>query len=199
VLFDSLRTSLENVSHTLTVILDKKPGDPAHFTEMPGVRIVDVLETVGACGSDSASFRAAMAVAKNLDGIIVFLEDDYVCTPDWHLVQEGLRFGDYVTLYDHPDKYEPQYEGIPCTVHKGKYRHWRTTPSTTNSYAMTSATLKRDWDIHAEYCKGSGITLDHPKFLALWQHGRRLVSCIPSAWSHEEVGMSVDVYVCSTK
>ena len=185
--------------HTLTVILDKKPGDPAHFTEMPGVRIVDVFETVGECGSDAVSFRAALAVAKKLDGIIVFLEDDYAVTPEWHLIAEGLRFGDYVTLYDHPDKYQAMYENLPCTLFKGATRHWRTTPSTTNSYAMTSATLRRDIKIHELYCNEycGGITLDHPKFLELWKEGRKLVSCIPSAWSHEEIGMSVDLVVCS--
>jgi hypothetical protein len=91
------------------------------------------------------------------------------------------------------------YAGLPCTLYKGSSRHWRTTPSTTNSYAMTSSTLHRDIKIHTEYCKGSGVTLDHPKFLALWQAGRRLVSCIPSAWSHEENGMAVDLFVSSTK
>ncbi len=139
-------------------------------------------------GSESQSFKACLELAKTFprDDTVVFLEDDYRVSPNWlPLVREGLEVAKYVTLYDHPDKYT---QDLVSRVYCKPLRHWRTTPSTTNSFATKVSTLIDDMDIHVQYSSGP-VTNDHGKFLHLWSIGRSLVSCMPSAWSHEEDGM----------
>ena len=171
----------------VTVFLDKKEGD-RHFTESSRAFIHSEH-----CGSEAKSFTQLIQyiLKQNFSSqdILVILEDDYKVLPNWHLlIEEGLGFGDYVSLYDHPDKYTPLYDKLQSLLFKGE-RHWRTTPSTTNSYAMRMKTLAEDVHIHLEYSANVNVTRDHEKFLALWQEKKTLVSCIPSAWSHEELGM----------
>ena len=194
------KTLLENSSESssFTVILDTKATDPLHFTQkIDGMHAVTIKQ--GAFGSDAASFRQVLYhVMEKMDqwsddDVVCFLEDDYLVSSDWiSLVREGLSISDYVTLYDHPDKYSDLYKNIPCLLFKLR-RYWRTTPSTTNSYAMKLSTLKRDLAIHFKSCEGNGVTRDHAKFLELWASGYKLVSCIPSAWSHEEQEMAVEI------
>jgi len=44
--------------------------------------------------------------------IIYFCEDDYLHLPiSPQLIKEGMKRSDYVSLYDHPDKYTFQYNG----------------------------------------------------------------------------------------
>jgi hypothetical protein len=186
-----LRNSGES---TITVVLDRQETDPIHFTQ----KVKGITLKQRPYGSDAASFRALLYLVLESewsdDDIVCFLEDDYLVSKHWvSLVREGLDISDYVTLYDHPDKYSELYRNIPCMLFKQAQRHWRTTPSTTNSYAMKVRTLKRDIAIHFKSCEGNGITQDHGKFLELWANGFKLVSCIPSAWSHEEQGMAVPI------
>ena len=59
--------------------------------------------------SGARSFNLALDHALKLDSssVIYFVEDDYIHLPESdRILIEGLRLGaDYVTLYDHPDKY----------------------------------------------------------------------------------------------
>jgi hypothetical protein len=127
------------------------------------------------------------------EDIVVFLEDDYLFNKNWiQYIKEGLQFADYVTLYDHPDKYTNMYSTLVSKLFKGTI-HWRTTPSTTNSYACLIKTLRDDYDIHWSFCQGNGVTLDHQKFLSLWKLGKSLISSIPAFWSHEEMFMQCKV------
>ena len=179
--------------HTLIVLLDKKPDDPQHFVQQYPVRI-----ECGAMGSESLSFLKALDIARTEpwddNDTIVFLEDDYAVSPLWnYFLREGLDFADYVSLYDHPDKYSLSYASVPCILYKGIRKHWRTTPSTTNSYACKRLTLLKDFNIHSKFSENVPVTNDHGKFLDLWANGRSLVTCIPSAWSHEEIFMNVSV------
>lgn len=191
ILFKQLLKSLESVTHTLVVLLDKKPDDPRHFVQDYPVRI-----ECGAMGSESLSFLKALDLARTEawddNDTIVFLEDDYAVTPLWtYFIYEGLFFADYVSLYDHPDKYSESYAKVPSIIYKGLRKHWRTSPSTTNSYACKRHTLIKDMKIHTAFSENVSVTNDHGKFLELWAHGRSLVTCIPSAWSHEEKFMNV--------
>lgn len=81
-----------------------------------------------------------------------FLEDDYLHRGDsLKVLLEGLEIADYVTLYDHPDKY---YHGVNPRVTKiGAERsyvfltrssHWKTTNSTTMSFAARLRVLVKD-------------------------------------------------------
>jgi len=182
-----------------TVFLDKKPNE-AHFTESIFVEHVTKSNpsmpftiVTKECGSEASSYTALMNHIRdqNYDekDIIVIIEDDYKVQSNWtNLLKDGLQFGSYVSLYDHPDKYTIAYKDLQVKIYKG-LRHWRTSPSTTNSFAVRVKTLLEDMEVHLNYSKGVTVTNDHSKFLFLWSKQRSLVTCIPGAWSHEELKM----------
>ena len=190
-LFNAFMTTLTN--ETVHIVLDAKPGEPHFLYDTTNPLIVRNL------GSDGASMRFCLELASKLIGTVVFLEDDYAVAPGWQaLVEDGLQFGSYVSLYDHPDKYSAAYKGLPSQIYKGS-RHWRTVPSTTNSFAVRASTLMDDMEIHLQYAdmdgqlKMQGRPSDHEKFLTLWTRGRQMLTCMPGAWSHEEMAMQTDV------
>ena len=102
-----------------------------------------------------------------------------------------LEGADYYTLYDHPDKYYLQmYENLQSKIIATPSVHWRTTPSTTNTYACKFKTLKQHFPIHVQYCDlVEKWTKDHDKFTHLWNEGSNLVSCIPGYSTHVEGNM----------
>ena len=98
---------------------------------------------------------------------------------------------DYYTLYDHPDKYWlPMYDDLTSKIIATPSTHWRTTPSTTNTYACTYETLMKHFDTHVKYCDLiEKWTKDHDKFTDLWNQGSNLISCIPGYSAHVEANM----------
>lgn len=183
----------------LIVILDTANANQnLHFTEeIQKTSTFKFIIHKKQLGNEKASFYETLQYIKsqNLkeEDIVVFLEDDYLIDKNkkWiFFIQEGLQFGDYVTLYDHPDKYSFVYKNLISKVYKGPLSHWRTTPSTTNSYATKGKTLLEDFHIHSKYSEGNGVTNDHEKFLTLWNNNKSLVSSIPALWSHEEQYMT---------
>lgn len=149
-------------------------------------------------GNDAQSFLNVLnyVVEQNYndEDIIYFLEDDYLHKPGWvNILIEGFEYigADYYTLYDHPDKYYlPMYDELQSKIIATPSVHWRTTPSTTNTYACKFGTLKKHLDIHIQYCDlVAKWTKDHDKFTHLWKIGSNLISCIPGYSSHIETNM----------
>ena len=149
-------------------------------------------------GNDSQSFLNVLNhIIKqdyNDEDIIYLLEDDYLHKPGWvDILIEGFEYigADYYTLYDHPDKYYlPMYESLQSKIIATPSAHWRTTPSTTNTYACKFKTLKEHFDIHIQYCDlVDKWVKDHDKFTHLWNMGSNLISCIPGYSSHVEGNM----------
>ena len=158
-------------------------------------------------GSNGACFRLQLSLADQIpDNEIVFLhEDDYLYRPhavdteDFKLnnllIREGLERSDYVSLYDHPDKYlspreggNPlisiegvEYTGIFLTAHS----HWKYTNSTTLTFAAKKETLIEDRVTWLKHCSGRHPN-DFDAFLELGKQGRRLATCIPGNASNTE-------------
>jgi hypothetical protein len=125
------------------------------------------------------------------DAIIYLLEDDYLHIPGWTCaLREAFdsNLAPYVTLYDHSDKYKhPMYKNLKSEIFVTESSHWRTTPSTTNTYAMLYKTLLSNKDTHLRFSDTNvGYTFDHDKFLHLASIGQRLVSSIPGLSTHVE-------------
>jgi hypothetical protein len=145
-------------------------------------------------GSETASFLFMLdyVMGKKLkEGTIVyFLEDDYLHLPNWvSILREAFTLPgiDYVTLYDHKDKYFfPQYQQLTSRLFHTTSCHWRTTPSTTNTYAMLFGTLEKHLSFHREFSLNRAITADHDKFSALGAQGAVLISSIPGFSTHAE-------------
>lgn len=149
-------------------------------------------------GNDAQSFLNVLNYVIKCDyddeDIIYFLEDDYLHKIGWvDIMLEGFEYigADYYTLYDHPDKYYlPMYTNLQSKIIATPSIHWRTTPSTTNTYACKFKTLKQHFDIHVKYCDlEAKWTKDHDKFTELWQAGSNLISCIPGYSTHVEGNM----------
>jgi hypothetical protein len=183
-----LATKDENTG--LTVFFD---GDPSgHFVSKYGVPTV-VLED-GRSGARSLRGLYQYINTLNLspDTIVYIVEDDFMHRPGWCKVlreafcamePKGLKV-DYVTLYDHLDKYYlPMYEQLVARIGYTPSVHWRTIPSTVNTAACLFSTFKQDFPILHKWCCIDEIhPYDHNKFLELGSCGRVLVSCMP-AWS----------------
>ena len=146
-------------------------------------------------GNDAKSFLNLLehVYNQNIDDntILYFLEDDYIHQSGWtNILREGFEYIgiDYITLYDHNDKYFlPMYDELQSKVIATPSIHWRTVPSTTNTYAMLAKTFKMHYNIHKVYCDlEKGYTRDHDKFLKLWNEGSHLISCIPGYSTHCE-------------
>ena len=154
-IFDSLISTLdERVEYT--AFHDSGNGElENHFLNN---RVVNKISQKG--GNDAQSFLNLLnyVIEQNYndEDIIYFLEDDYLHKPGWvDILLEGFEYigADYYTLYDHPDKYYlPMYEDLQSKIIVTPSIHWRTIPSTTNTYACKFKILKQHFDIHIQYC-----------------------------------------------
>ena len=110
------------------------------------------------------------------DDNIYLLEDDYLHLPNSReAILEGLEIADYVTLYDHPDMYRHDGKGDNPFVHGDlpkssiyltAHTHWRSTISTTMTFAAKARTLIEDRDVFIKFCTGK-IPADFGIFVTL--------------------------------
>ena len=146
-------------------------------------------------GHGAGTFNLALDAALKLsdDTAVYFLENDYLHKPmSDQILLEGLELGaDYVSLYDHPDKYidgaNPFVEGGGeiTRVMLSKSCHWKFTNSTTMTFASTVSTLIEDEELLRSYTKGS-YPRDFDMFIELRSRNRSLVTPIPGYATHGE-------------
>ena len=160
--------------------------------------------------SNGACFRYQLDYCLTLpkDEIVLFQEDDYLYKPShWpyeqaqnityaSLITDCLKMADYVSFYDHPDKYiAPALGGNPFIDKNGventgvfltKNSHWKYTNSTTCTFATTVKTIQKDINVWKTFCPG-----DHPhdyqSFVALGLKGRKLATSIPGKSTHCDI------------
>lgn len=158
-------------------------------------------------GNGAGTFTLAynMALKEPDDTIIYFVENDYLHKPNSKkILLEGFTLlSDYVTLYDHPDKYiSREYGGNKfcdggaevTRVYKSDTTHWKLTNSTTMTFAARVSTLKDDESIirkftcgiHPENGKITGHPYDFSMFIELNKKGKALISPLPGYSTHGE-------------
>jgi hypothetical protein len=142
-------------------------------------------------GSDCNSYFYSWHYAKSLNigdkDLIYIAENDYAYVHGWiHKIKElfdAYEDLDYVTLYDHNDKYNPiMYPNLATYLFITKSHHWRITPSTTGSVIFGKRILDEDFDIHSVNCSDFG----RYEFLRT-NRNRNVLSPIPSLATHCEV------------
>jgi hypothetical protein len=149
-------------------------------------------------GHGAGTFNLALdyALTLNDDETVYFLENDYLHKPEADkILEDGLELGfNYVTTYDHPDKYLNPFEGgnpycsgrsEETRLYLGKYCHWKITNSTTMTFASKVKTLKQDEDILRHWTKGTHPH-DFEMFVQLKATGKRLASSVPGYSTHGE-------------
>jgi hypothetical protein len=119
---------------------------------------------------------------------VYFLENDYLHDPRWiscleELINSQIPF-DYVSLYDHPDKYlysdsfHDMHQKLVSKIFFTKTVHWRTTPSSCASFITSMENFRKDIPILK-----MGL-MDHLMFDELGKLGKIMVSPIPSLSTH---------------
>jgi len=155
-------------------------------------------------GSSAAGFRIVLMKAlvdmkskyDHSGEVVYFIEDDYAHLKDSRKVLlEGIKRADYVTLYNHPDKYIPASQGgNPLIGDDGAEdtkvlvtdsSYWMMTNSTTMSFATTIDILKQDKDVWLKFTEGA-YPQDMQIFLELRRRGRTLIQPIPTMATHCE-------------
>jgi hypothetical protein len=130
------------------------------------------------------------------DQVIYFVEDDYLHLPgSREVLLEGIGVADYVSLYDHKDKYinanaggpNPfiEYGGELTRVVRTSSTHWKLSNSTTMTFATTVKVLREDqyiWNSHTQ----ESYPNEFQAFLQLARKSRRLVTPVPSYATHCE-------------
>lgn len=172
----------------LTFFLDGKKED--HFLREEKQHKVIEVEA----GSEAVSFLKLLDYVEGLqlspDIIVYFLEDDYLHRPGWtSVLLEAFEIPgvDYATLYDHRDKYFfPEYKDLTSRLFATRSCHWRTVPSTTQTFAVRVQTLMEHLSIHKKFSEKRKISADHAKFCQLQKRGAILVSSIPGYSTHGE-------------
>jgi hypothetical protein len=148
-------------------------------------------------GHGAGTFNIALTEALGYDDnkIVYFIENDYLHRPNsMKLIEEGLEIGDYVTLYDHPDKYiNGDVGGNPYITENSEITrvmltesvHWKITNSTTMTFAAKVKTLRQDEQVLRHYTSES-YPRDFHMFIDLHSKGRQLLSSIPGYSTHGE-------------
>ena len=151
-------------------------------------------------GHGAGTFNLALDKALTFDDeeIVYFLENDYLHKENYDIIlQEAFTCGaDYVTLYDHPDKYIPgsrggnphvdEDGGEYTKVYVSKSCHWKLTNSTTMTFAAKVKTLKEDEDILRKWTS-EAYPDEFKMFLELRDKGRALLSSLPGYSTHGEI------------
>lgn len=142
---------------------------------------------------NSGSFLYAMDIAIQFpeDEPVYIVEDDYLHLPKARkCLLEGLEQADYVSLYDHADKYMAKSPnplvtggGENTKVILTKSTHWKFTNSTTMTFAAKAGILKADQQIFRHYCADK-IPLDYFIFRKLAENGRTIITPIPGQSTH---------------
>lgn len=204
----SKEVCLKNFINVFQNIIFGEPGDNSYYRVSPMLIIGDKCENTtcqmlqktgipltftnyGNAGSLLHSIELAIE-KSNDDEVVYFCEDDYLHLPQSpKLLKEGIKRSDYVTLYDHPDKYTPQYNGGEFSkVIKTESSHWRYTISTCMTFASKVKTLKEDFEIWKKHTTGDHPH-DHHIFTELnKEKKRRLAVCIPGAACHTDLEYS---------
>ena len=155
-------------------------------------RFKDVIYT-NFGNSKTFLFILENAIKLSDDETVYFVEDDYIHRKNSKKVMlEAFTLGvDYVSLYDHPDKYGQSHCPNPLITGMGEDTqvyltdscHWKLTNSTTYTFATKVKTLKEDYNLIVPF---ASIPKDFEMWIALLTKGRSLITPIPGYATHGE-------------
>ena len=185
-IFENLKRTINPELAQLNILYDEHFGNISE-TFLSSEKDVQIIN----CGNEATSFLRTLEIVESSgfddDTIIYFLEDDYLHRENWCevLIEAFTLPIHYVSLYDHLDKYM-DYPDLTSKIFHTNSVHWRTVPSTCNTYAAKMGQLREDMHIHKHYSAASpdGISMDHSKFVHLGNVGRTLVTPLPGYSTH---------------
>ena len=167
---------------------------------------IDNIQRVS-IGHGAGTFRLAMNTALTYPDttIVYFLENDYLHREHaMEVLLEGftLPHCDYVSLYDHPDKYTKTHfvarGGERTNVFLTASSHWKISHSTTMTFATRVKTLKQDRHIFRRWTQTSH-PFDLEIFINLDWKGRKLLLPIPGYATHGDTDGHAPLHNWSTE
>ena len=189
VVFEGFDPSDKSYVPPMRIIADNCERKTIKMLNKTGLPVTLTIE------GNAGSFRKAfeMALEEDDNEFVYFCEDDYLhlgSAPD--LLKEGIKRSDYVTLYDHPDKYTRYYNGGEFSkVIKTASSHWRYTLSTCMTFGAKVKTLREDKDIWLDdELTGKDHPHDHFIFTKIAEKNRRVAVCIPGVACHVDMTFS---------
>lgn len=140
-------------------------------------------------GNNAAeSYLEALHYSINLPTTdwVYLVEDDYLHHRDWpDVLRKMTLFNNYLTLYDHPDKYNTTiYSDLKSELVYAQNVLCRTVPSTTDTFCVPVKMLLSDYRIHETFSRNVPYSLDHQRFICLGDMGRKIYSPIPGYSVH---------------
>ena len=110
---------------------------------------------------NAASLRRCYELARDCEGLVYLVEDDYLHLPsalpemlDLYQRYHEQTGGMVVHPCDYPDRYQQPY---PSHILLGCHRHWRTVLHTTGTFLLHRDTLRAHWDHYMKFTE-YGIT-----------------------------------------
>ena len=141
---------------------------------------------------NSGSFRLAIELTKlHPADIYYFVEDDHLHLPfQKSYLAAGLQFFDFVSLYDHPDKYQSCfYPSLQRRIFATSVGHFSSSPSTVMTFACKAETLQLARKIMLDPAftgEAFKVPRDHEMFIALAKGGFALGTALPGRSTHCE-------------
>lgn len=187
--YNNLRSSLDwgSDDYKINIVYDGDQHNWIKNTRYDKLYEINVKEDMLSFFKTCEIIKADSAVEEG--DLIYFLENDYMHVDGWlnkvielFSTYQGL---DYVSLYDHNDKYFlPAYDDLTSKVFTSPSHHWRTTPSTCGSFIVTKERFMDDFDIL------STMRGDHNKWLWLNQNrSRSVLTPLPGLSTHCMTGL----------
>lgn len=154
---------------------------------------------------NNASCLRSFEVGKGAEGLVYFVEDDYLHEEsaieemfhDWFLFSKNLGCPVALNPYDDPDNYLPNWIELTRVVH-GLKRHWRTNVHSLGTFLIHTDAVRAHWklfeDLALYYEKVKGITEDST-IGKMWRQEIPLFSPIPSLALHMQTEHQKDPYI----
>lgn len=150
-------------------------------------------------GHGAGTFNLALDEALKLedDEIVYFVENDYIHLPNSaQILEEGFKLGaPYVTLYLHPDKFIPPFQGgnpevdvdggYLTRIYRGETQLFGMFNSTTMTFAARVKSLREDEAILRKWTNGTHPN-DFKMFLELRDNGKALLCPLNTFSTHGE-------------
>jgi len=159
-------------------------------------------------GHGAGTFNLALDKALKFEDneVIYFVENDYIhLQGSPKIIKEALDLGaSYVTLYLHPDKFIPSYQGgnpevdddggYTTKIYRGKTQLYGMFNSTTMTFASTVKTLKEDEATLRKYTNQGHYPDDYKMFLELREKGKALLCPLNTFSTHGETNWLAPLY-----
>lgn len=108
---------------------------------------------------------------------VLFQECDYLFVPEaGQIIEAAVHDLGYLSPYDHPDKYDL---GEHSLLKLAGNKHWKTTISTTSTFATTREYFLKNKDLFLKH----GY-IDHQRWVEINERGDKLWTPIPSLATH---------------